>query len=111
IGGTATYTDPCPDAFMSSESLGVALVTGASRGIGRAIALRLAHDGFDVAINDIPAARAGLETLKDEILQKGRKSCIAIGDVSLQSHVEDMVSTTVNDLGRLDVVSAVPRNY
>ncbi|KAG6876602.1 hypothetical protein C0993_001984, partial [Termitomyces sp. T159_Od127] len=85
------------------SSLGVALVTGASKGIGRAIALRLAKDGFDVGINDLPAARNGLESLRAQIKEKGRKSAIAVGDVSMQRDVENMVSSVVNDLGRLDV--------
>ncbi|GLB38874.1 putative KR domain containing protein [Lyophyllum shimeji] len=87
-------------------SLGVALVTGASRGIGRAIALRLASDGFNVAINDLPAAQEGLNTLKHEIVGKGRKACIAVGDVSAQAHVKDMVSTAIEELGQLDVMVA-----
>lgn len=84
---------------------GVALVTGASKGIGRAIALRLAKDGFDVGINDLPAARDGLETLRAQIKEKGRRSVIAVGDVSMKRDVENMVSTVAKDLGRLDVVS------
>ncbi|KNZ76609.1 Diacetyl reductase [(S)-acetoin forming] [Termitomyces sp. J132] len=86
--------------------LGVALVTGASKGIGRAIALRLAADGFDVGINDVPTAREGLESLKAQIEEKGRRSTIAIGDVSMQDDVENIVSTVVKDLGRLDVMVA-----
>ncbi|KAF8068062.1 NAD(P)-binding protein [Lyophyllum atratum] len=90
------------------SSLGIALVTGASRGIGRAIALRLASDGFDVAMNDLPSARDGLNALRQEILGlgKGRKACIAVGDVSVRGDVERMVSTVVEDLGQLDVMVA-----
>ncbi|KAG5728713.1 Diacetyl reductase [(S)-acetoin forming] [Termitomyces sp. T112] len=88
------------------SSLGVALVTGASKGIGRAIALRLAKDGFDVGINDIPAARKGLESLRAQITEKGRNSTIAVGDVSMPPNVENMISTVVKDLGRLDVMVA-----
>jgi len=88
------------------SSLGVALVTGAARGIGRAIALRLAGDGFNVAINDIPAAREQLNTLSKEIAGKGRNTCISVGDVSVQANVEGMVSTVVEELGQLDVMVA-----
>lgn len=55
-----------------SNLKGTAIVTGASQGIGRAIALRLADDGFDVAINDLSAAKDNLETLRQEIVAKGR---------------------------------------
>ncbi|KAG6915702.1 hypothetical protein DXG01_010344 [Tephrocybe rancida] len=88
------------------SSLGVALVTGASRGIGRAIALRLASDGFDVAVNDLPAARQGLESLRAEISAKGRKATIATGDVSVQANVEGIVTSTVKDLGQLNIMVA-----
>jgi NAD(P)-dependent dehydrogenase (short-subunit alcohol dehydrogenase family) len=88
-----------------STHKGVALVTGASQGIGRAIAVRLAEDGFDVAINDIPRGRDGLDTLSEEIRGKGRKAFSFIGDVSLEDDVEAMVASTVQNLGGLDVVS------
>ncbi|WP_339110087.1 SDR family oxidoreductase [Thioclava sp. GXIMD4216] len=78
------------------------LVTGAARGIGRAIALRLAEDGHDVVINDIPANRAAAEAVASEIRSLGRRSGTAIADVSDPEEVRAMVAETVATLGRLD---------
>jgi NAD(P)-dependent dehydrogenase (short-subunit alcohol dehydrogenase family) len=86
-------------------SHGVAFVTGASQGIGRAIALRLAGDGFDVAVNDVPAGKENLNTLSQEIVETGRKTCILLGDISVEADVEDMINAVVGRMGRLDVVS------
>lgn len=92
---------------ISQSSKGVALVTGSARGIGRAIALRLADDGFDVAVNDVLASRDDLEALRTKILDKGRKSHVVPADVSVEEEVKEMVSITVAELGGLDVVCAV----
>ncbi|KAJ7040933.1 hypothetical protein C8F04DRAFT_185498 [Mycena alexandri] len=89
---------------MSSQ--GVALVTGAAQGIGRAIALRLAEDGFDVAVNDIASNSENLDTLVDEIQKKGRTSSKCIADVSQEEAVKDMVEQVVKDHGGLDVMVA-----
>ncbi|KAJ7621469.1 NAD-binding protein [Roridomyces roridus] len=88
---------------MSSK--GIALVTGAAQGIGRAIALRLADDGFDVAVNDISAS-AELQNLVKEIQQRGRASSIHTADVSQDAQVKEMIEAVVRKHGSLDVMVA-----
>ncbi|KAG6910348.1 hypothetical protein DXG01_011417 [Tephrocybe rancida] len=87
---------------MSSK--GVALVTGAGQGIGRAIALRLADDGFDVAVNDITTT--GLETLVEEIKSKQRKSTFHVADISFDKQVKGLITDVVEHHGGLDVLVA-----
>ncbi|KAJ6598170.1 acetoin reductase family protein [Mycena vulgaris] len=89
---------------MSSK--GIALVTGAAQGIGRAIALRLAEDGFDVAVNDIAGNSEQLDTLVGEIQAKDRASSKCIADVSQEDQVRKMVETVVEQHGGLDVMVA-----
>lgn len=83
----------------------VALVTGAGSGIGRAIALRLAEDGFNIALNDI-RHHDGLESLKKDIENTGRNVVECIADVSKEDEVKRMIDTVVERLGGLDVVSS-----
>ena len=91
---------------------GVALVTGASQGIGRSIALHLASDGFDIALNDIPTREAMLKITAEEVASRGRRTQCVLFDVSSEKQVETMVSDVVRTLGGLDVVCAasLPRN-
>jgi meso-butanediol dehydrogenase / (S,S)-butanediol dehydrogenase / diacetyl reductase len=82
----------------------VALVTGAARGIGRAIALRLSKDGLDVAVNDLPNT-SELDDVVREIESRGRRSLAVPADVSLEEDVEKIIQQVVQKLGGLDVVS------
>lgn len=83
----------------------VAIVTGAAQGIGKAIALRLADDGLDIAVNDISTKADQLASVVQQIQHKGRRAIIIPGDVSHEPDVIMMVKKTVSKLGGLDVVS------
>ncbi|KAI0067057.1 acetoin reductase family protein [Artomyces pyxidatus] len=89
-----------------ASSKGVALITGAARGIGRAIALRLADDGFDVAINDLSDSAEELKEVADELETKGRRVHTFFGDVSQEQDVIDMIKSVVDALGSLNVMVA-----
>jgi meso-butanediol dehydrogenase/(S,S)-butanediol dehydrogenase/diacetyl reductase len=91
---------------MASTSAGVALVTGAGQGIGRGIALRLAQDGFDVAVNDIPSAEGRAGAVADEIRSMGLKATVALADVTDVEQLQDAVDHAVEALGPLTVVVA-----
>src|SRR6059058_2482608 len=80
----------------------VALVTGAGQGNGRAIAIRLARAGADVAVNDLRADTA--EAVAAEIRALGRRAVAVPADVAQVSQIEAMLSRTVGELGRLDVL-------
>ncbi len=90
----------------SNGSARVALVTGAARGIGRGIALRLAADGLDVAVNDIGVNSDQLDSVAEEIRNAGRRTATIIADVSQPDEVERMVGSVVDELGQLDVMVA-----
>jgi pteridine reductase len=88
----------------STNEKGVALVTGAARRVGRAIALRLADEGFDIAFTYLTSAADAAE-LHDEIQKKGR-SCVAISAdlTDSQSAAETISRQVTAKFGRLDVL-------
>ena len=77
-----------------------ALVTGCSRGIGRAIALGLARDGFDVVVNDVERQRSELEALAGEIRATGRRCFALVADVSDRVQVRAMVEAALAQAGQ-----------
>ena len=81
-----------------------ALVTGASRGIGAAIALGLAARGYDVALNDIDRQKTKLEGVAAQIRAAGQRALCLYADVSDKAQVEAMVAQARADLGEIDAV-------
>lgn len=81
----------------------VALVTGASRGIGRACALRLAEAGADVVVNYLTSESAATDVAR-EIQQLGRKAAIVKADVSEPEDVSAMIDFVGQRFRRLDVI-------
>jgi NAD(P)-dependent dehydrogenase (short-subunit alcohol dehydrogenase family) len=80
----------------------VAIITGAGRGLGRAMALRLASSGADLVI----AARtlAQLEQTAEAVRQSGRRCLIKPADVAVSEQVDAMVAAAVDEFGRIDVL-------
>ena len=81
----------------------VALVTGASRNIGRAIALALADAGAAVVVNAKASADEARAVVK-EIEAKGGKGVVSLADVTDEQAVNSMVKSILDDLGRLDIL-------
>jgi 3-oxoacyl-[acyl-carrier protein] reductase len=81
----------------------VALVTGASRGIGRAIALRLAAEGASVVVNYRSNATAA-GAVCEEITTQGSQACVVQADVAVAADVERLVKTALEAFGRIDVL-------
>ena len=84
----------------------VAHVTGAARGIGKAIALRLAQDGHDVAVSDLPSMKDELAVTRKELEGHGVRAAALTGDVSDPDSVRRLVADTASELGSLDVFVA-----
>jgi glucose 1-dehydrogenase/3-oxoacyl-[acyl-carrier protein] reductase len=81
----------------------VALVTGASRGIGRGIAEVMAQEGADVAINYV-SSDCQAEEVAELVRSKGRRAVAVRGDVASRADVEAMIDKTWSELGVLDVL-------
>jgi NAD(P)-dependent dehydrogenase (short-subunit alcohol dehydrogenase family) len=81
----------------------VALVTGASKGVGKGIALELARAGSEVAVN-YNRDEAGAAGTVQEILALGRRAVAVRGDVSQSDQVDSMFGHAVKEFGRLDIL-------
>jgi meso-butanediol dehydrogenase/(S,S)-butanediol dehydrogenase/diacetyl reductase len=82
------------------------MVTGAARGIGRAIALRLASDGLAVSVADLPSAKDGLDAVVAELARGGWAGLALPLDVTDEAQVEAAVAAHVERFGGLDVMVA-----
>ena len=81
----------------------VALVTGASRGIGKAAALALASQGAKIVVNYARSSNAAEATVQ-EIVKAGTEAIALQADVSQSAEVDDLIKQTLDKLGRIDVL-------
>ncbi len=84
--------------------MAAAFITGSARGIGAAIALRLAKDGFDIALNDISEKSFENNDIMEQIKAQGVKCEKFIADVSKSDQVEAMVKAVKELFGSIDVL-------
>ncbi len=88
---------------MSELSGKVALVTGSSRGIGRAVAIGLAKAGADVAVNFLKNEKEARVTL-EQVIAAGRRGILLQADVSKAGDIDGMVETLEKELGVVDIL-------
>ncbi|MBC0856524.1 SDR family oxidoreductase [Pantoea stewartii] len=88
---------------MSSIKTDVAIVTGASKGIGREIALKLARDGYDIVLGYAKDSNAA-EAVAAEIHGMGRKTLLVAGDVSSPEDVKTLFSSAKSAFGHIKAV-------
>jgi len=80
----------------------VAIVTGAGRGIGKAIALVLAEAGADITV--VARTREQIERTAEEIRQSGRKALAIPADVTKEDNVNEVVERTLSQFGKVDIL-------
>jgi len=80
----------------------VAIITGAAQGLGKAIALRYAHEGANIVIADLNEKKGN--EVKKEIEALGRKALVVKTDISVISEIKKMVQKTIEEFGRVDIL-------
>ena len=88
---------------MSKLSGKVAVVTGASKGIGAAIAKSLAAEGASVVVN-YASSKSGAKTVVDSIIAAGGKAVAVGGDVSKAGDAQGIIDAAIKNFGRLDIL-------
>ena len=88
--------------FAAAKERRAALVTGGARGLGRAIAIRLAQEGRDVVIADV-LEEQGRQTAK-EIVSMGQRAIFAFTDVTVEAEVQEAAQTAMTAFKRLDIL-------
>lgn len=85
------------------EERKVALITGGARGIGKAIALKYAQNGYDVIVNYVSDS-IDVEKLKEELGQYGTEVLCIKADVSKENQVQEMLNQAIDKFGKIDVL-------
>lgn len=98
--GEFTYFQP---KIEKSSEKKVALITGSTRGIGKAIAIELARNGYDIALNDLELPDEGKEIIK-KIDEMGRTSIFVKANVADSNDVEKMINEILTKFKRIDVL-------
>jgi len=82
----------------------IALITGGDSGIGRAVAVLYAREGADVAVVYLPEEQQDAEETQGAVEEEGRRCLLIAGDVTDPEFCREAVNTTVDELGKLDIL-------
>ncbi|KLO05884.1 NAD-binding protein [Schizopora paradoxa] len=91
---------------MSNYTPRVAIITGGAQGLGRSIALQLAKDGVDVAVNDLASKQELLSEVVREIQGIGRRGIAIPADVTSEDEVKGMIKRVADEMGSVDIMIA-----
>ncbi|MDD5189930.1 MAG: SDR family NAD(P)-dependent oxidoreductase [Dehalococcoidales bacterium] len=90
-----------PDLLQKDK---VVVVTGARRGLGKAMALAFAEAGADIVVSDFVAADGEMAAVVDEVKKLGRRAIAVETDVTKQVQVEELMARAVKEFGKIDVL-------